>query len=40
MNPSVLNLISENTYYDFPRDVFPKIIDSQKLFGLKIEYKR
>lgn len=40
MNSSILNLITENTYIDFPKDIFPKIIHNEKLFGLKIQYKR
>ena len=40
MNSDVLNLISPDTYSDFPKDIFPKLIEKQKLFGLKIEYPR
>ena len=40
MNSGVLNFISQNTYSDFPKDIFPKIIENKKLFGMKIEHKR
>jgi len=40
MNSSILNLITDKTYIDFPKDIFPKIICNKKLFGLKIQHKR
>ena len=40
INSYVLNLIPVNKYSDFPKDIFPKIIEKKKLYGLKIENER
>ena len=35
-NPQLLNEIPLDTFCDFPRDIFPKLIDGNRVFGLPV----
>lgn len=39
-DPEVLSLIPPNQFCDFPKDIFPQLIQRRKLFGLPLEGQR
>ncbi len=40
MSPSILDLLDSKAHLDFPKDVFPKLVNRQKLFGLPLKENR
>jgi len=35
-SPQLLNEIPRDTFCDFPRDIFPKLVDSKRMFGFPV----
>ena len=40
MSPSILKSLDSKAYLDFPKDVFPELVNRQKLFGLPLKENR
>jgi len=40
MSPSILKSLDLKAHLDFPKDVFPKLVNRQKLFGLPLKENR